>query len=174
MPVILPFCPFVANHFPGLVKTIGTAKQIPAYYLNISVVALVLLFWPALLIAFVWKRQAAEKTDISGSDIRPFVYLVQDRKRHSPTGLYLVHSSPLLGARYAPHKIDLVTRSLWTLAVLGVIPVILAANHIGLQNATTLPLQFPRPPAYLELYGKTGTAKSPARHRHSLKPGQTN
>ncbi len=132
---------FITAHVPGFAQTIGTTRLIPSYYLNNQVTALVLLLWPVLLIASLWKNNLQKKL-IFPALLLPLLFITIKTDSATAQSALALSVAAFATARYAPRLMAPVVRVLWVLAVLGVIPIILTANHFGLQDNTALPYSF--------------------------------
>ncbi len=132
---------FITAHAPGFIQSIGADRHIPPSYLNNHVTALVLLVWPALLIATSWKNSLQQKM-IFPALMLPLLFIMIKTQSATAQTAFVLSVVAFATAQYAPRLTFSLARLLWGLAVLGVIPIVLAANHLGLQDASALPYSF--------------------------------
>ncbi len=132
---------FGARQFPDLVQTIGPEKQVPLYFLNNNVTVLVLLIWPALLITLPRNNKKIKSLGLA-LVLGGMLFILYKTQSATAQLAFLLAAITWLAARFMPNHIHLIARSLWTLAVIGVIPVIMAVHYVGLQKLTSLPYSF--------------------------------
>ncbi len=129
----------IADNFPGLIKTIDSDRHVPNYYLNKSITALALFFWPALLVAWQWQGAAPYRPVLAvllvGMTI-PAVFLSESETAKIAL---VVGSLAFLMSRYLPRLTDIAVKSFWTIAVFFAVPLVMALHWTGAQDNTALP-----------------------------------
>ena len=150
---------FVAGVFPGLVSTVGETTQIPDYHNNANMTAIILFFWPTLLVAGSWKNKQTKSlfTVVLLAAILLLLFWT-----HSATAqaAFVLGCVAFGFARFAQAKVDLIARILWTMIVVGIIPIIMAVHFVGVQNLANLPFSF-RDRIHIWNYTAHQTLKNP-------------
>lgn len=132
---------YVARTFSGLVKTVGDTHQIEEHHYNTSMTAVVLFLWPALFVTKVWKNKHQKNlflTALLGS----IFFILYKTESATAQMAFLLSAVVYVGARLVSGKIDVIARTLWLVAVVGVVPIVMAIHFVGVQNLDVMPFSF--------------------------------
>ncbi len=131
----------VTKSFPGLLENLDPTTQIANYQLNANATAIALFWWPAMMVTIYWKNIWAKKLSIVILSLS-LAYLLYQTLSATAQFAFLVGGIAWLAAYVAPQKTDFLARTLWSLVVVGIVPIIMLIYFADIQNTTVLPYSF--------------------------------
>ena len=126
---------FVARQYPGLIKNSG--GNVPSFYLNSNLAVVILFFWPGLLIVRYWKNWHQREFLAFFVTVMAVVAVVASQNETAKVALFF-SLIVFVFARFSPRAIHFAAIMMWVIAVLGVVPIVIALYATGIQDSSKL------------------------------------
>lgn len=132
---------FLASHLPKLTQSIGIEKQPPPSHFNTNITAISLFLWPTLLLAKTSHDSPTQKVFIIALLVAVLFLLYRTESATSQIA-FIFAVAAYYGAQLSPVKIKLFARSLWILAVVGMVPIVMTMKLANMHTINSLPYSF--------------------------------